>query len=474
MRIYNRAVCLVIFSLVLILCLGHGGLYADNDPATELAKKIDAFLEKIYPANEPGAAVLAMQGDNIILRKGYGMANLELGVPIQPDMVFRLGSITKQFTAVAIMKLAEEGKISVDDDIHNYLPDFPTHGQKVTIRHLLNHTSGIKSYTSMPEWRPLMRKDMALTELIDLFKNQPMDFTPGEGFLYNNSGYILLGAIIEKVSGQRYEEYISEKIFQPLGMRSSYYGSSWRIIPRRVSGYDQAEDRIINASYLSMTQPYAAGSLLSTVDDLQRWYHALETGKVISAQSLEQMYKPTILNNGQTENYGYGWGLGTLFGEKIIEHGGGINGFSTDALRMPEKEILVVVLTNCPWRQTQERYVAQWIAAAICGKLPEEKKAVSLEKRILDALVGTYKIAEGDFRKIRLEGNQLFTQRGPGQKLEVYAVSETEFYYKTSFDRFSIVKDKEGNVIKMIMHRPGSDEEAIKVPDKPAADKKEK
>jgi CubicO group peptidase (beta-lactamase class C family) len=474
MRRSNRLYITIIFLFVSISFAFPGRLPAEQVPTTGLAKKINLFLEKTYPANEPGTAVLAMKDGKTILRKGYGMANLELGIPIKPGMVFRIGSITKQFTSVAIMKLAEEGKLSVTHDIKKYLKDYPNHGHKITIHNLLNHTSGIKNLTDMPESVPLMRNDMTLKELIDFFKNQPMDFAPGERFLYNNSGYILLGGIIEKVSGKSYEAYIDENIFKPLGMSGSYYGSNTRIIPLRASGYEKEKNEITNASYLSMTLPFAAGSLLSTVDDLHRWYQALEAGKVLSQKSLEQMHTPTKLNNGKTQNYGYGWGLGTLFGEKTIEHGGGINGFTTYALRIPEKRVFVTVLTNCPWRQATASYVSKWIAALLCGKQVKEKKAVTLDTKILDAIVGVYKIAAGDLRTVTREGNQLYTQRGQGPKLPVFAESETEFFYKDSFSHFTIVKDKSGKVIKMIMHGDGGDEEAVKISDKTKTDQKKK
>ncbi len=474
MKKSNRVYLTIFFLLVSISFTFSSRLQAEQITDKGLVKKINTFLENIYPANEPGAAVLAVKDGKIILRKGFGMANLELGIPIKPEMVFRIGSITKQFTAVAIMKLAEEGKLSINDDIKKYLPDYPTHGHKITIHHLLNHTSGIKSYTNVQEILSLMRKDMKPAELIDLFKKQPMDFAPGEQFLYNNSGYFLLGAIIEKVSGKSYEAYIDENIFKPLGMSSSYYDSSTRIIPLRASGYEKEKDEITNTDYLSMTLPYAAGSLASTVDDLYRWYQALEAGKVLSQKSLEQMYTPTELNNGKTHDYGYGWSLGTSFGEKIIEHGGGINGFITDALRVPGKKVFVTVLTNCTWRQASASYVTKWIAAVLCGKELKEKKAVTLDTKLLEAIVGVYKISEAELRTITLEGNQLYTQRGQGPKLQAFAESETEFFYKNDFSHFTIVKDKDGKVIKMIMHGDGGDEEAIKISDKPATDQKEK
>ena len=200
----------------------------------QAVRAMDELLSKRYPPNEPGAAVIVVKDGKNVLRKGYGMADLELGVKVEPDMVFRLGSVTKQFTSAAILMLAERGKLSVTDDITKFLPDYPTKGRAITVEHLLTHTSGIKSYTSLPAWPGLWRKDMTVAEMIDLFKNEPADFAPGEQWLYNNSGYTLLGAIIEKVSGQTYEEFVRKNIFEPLGMTHSYYGSTLRVIPRRV------------------------------------------------------------------------------------------------------------------------------------------------------------------------------------------------------------------------------------------------
>ncbi|NTU52026.1 MAG: serine hydrolase, partial [Candidatus Aminicenantes bacterium] len=209
--------------LAAVLTLGAlltavAGQAGPGDAADEaLAKKIDAVMSEIYKPGQPGAAVIVRKNGETVFRKGYGMADLELGVPVEPDMVFRLGSITKQFTAVAILLLAQEGKLGLQDEITKFLPDFPTQGRRITVEHLLTHTSGIQSYTDLPEWLPLWRKDFTLKELIDLFKDKPMQFGPGESWAYNNSGYVLLGAIIEKVSGKTYEGFIEAAIFQPLG-----------------------------------------------------------------------------------------------------------------------------------------------------------------------------------------------------------------------------------------------------------------
>jgi CubicO group peptidase (beta-lactamase class C family) len=233
------------------------------------------------------------------------MANLELQVPMSADHVFEIGSITKQFTAVAILMLVEAGKLNVQDEITKYLPDYPTQGHTITIHHLLNHTSGIKSYTSM-DLGAIARTDMSPMEIIDFFKNEPMDFAPGERWLYNNSGYIILGYIIEQVSEKSYEDFVEQNIFKPLGMDNSRYGSKGELIPMRAAGYQTTQNGYVNAAYLSMTLPYAAGSLMSTVDDLHKWQLALLNNSLISEESKNLAYTDGKLNNGKRMGYGYG------------------------------------------------------------------------------------------------------------------------------------------------------------------------
>src|SRR3954453_14136500 len=293
----------------------------------DLARYADQLFSQTYPANEPRAAVLVMKDGQVVLRKGYGMANLELGVPIQPDMVFEIGSITKQFTAASILLLQERGKLSVNDEVTKYLSDYPTHGQKITIDHLLTHVSGIPSYTELLEWRPRGGEDMTVQQLIDLFKDKPLRFNPGEKWAYNNSAYILLGAVIEKVSGKSYEDFIEQEIFAPLGMKSSRYGHQREVIPGRVAGYERTAGGYQIAKYISMTQPYAAGSLMSTGDGLALWAEALAEGKVIKKESLERMTTPAKLKSGMSTKYAYGLGVSEGDGARIVEHGGGIFGF---------------------------------------------------------------------------------------------------------------------------------------------------
>ena len=259
MRQTRTRVLLSIFLLFLFFTV-NGRAQNGNEA---LATAIDTLMSSNFSPQEPGASVIVVKDGKVIFRKGYGLANVELGVAVEPDMIFRIGSITKQFTAVAILMLEEQGKLSVKDEITKYFPDYPTQGKKITVEHLLNHTSGIKSYTSLPEWLPQWRKDFKVDELIALFKDKPMDFAPGDSWSYNNSAYFLLGAIIEKASGQSYADFVEKHIFAPLGMKHSFYDNTERLITRRVAGYSKKGNDFVNCAYLSMSQPYAAGSLIS-------------------------------------------------------------------------------------------------------------------------------------------------------------------------------------------------------------------
>lgn len=434
---------------------------SETDKIQEL--EIDLFLSDIYSADEPGAAVIVTRSGTPIFRRGYGLANLELGIPIWPAMVFRLGSITKQFTATAIMMLEEENKISLQDKITQFLPEYPVQNHQITIEHLLSHTSGIKSLTSLENWSALMRTDMSVTELIDLFKDEPLEFKPGERWKYSNSGYILLGAIIEQASGMSYQDFIQKRIFDPLEMKNSYYGSHKKIIPNRVSGYRKGKNGFMNADFISMSHLYAAGSLLSTADDLAKWNRAIRSGELISKKTWQKMVTPVKINNGETTQYGYGWGLFGLKGQPVNAHSGGINGFSTFALYLPNEDVFIAVLSNCRNSEASPSYIANWIAALMMGKPFKNPKAILVSSRILDQYVGIYKISKGVFRTITRKGNRLFTKRTGSLRFEAFPESETKFFYKYSFVHFSIIKDKSGKVTKMIIHTPAGDEEAVKI-----------
>ena len=315
--------------------------------AQNFNSEADRVMSEIFEENGSGGVALVVKEGKILYRKAFGMADMELGVKMTPENILRIGSITKQFTASAILKLMEENKLDLKDDITKYIKDYPTQGHVITIEHLLTHTSGIKDITSMKTWTvDLMKKHFTPKEKIDFFKNEPMDFRPGEKYKYSNSGYILLGYIIETVSGKKYSEYIEDNLFKPLGMTNSFYGSASNIIPNRAKGYQKQDEYYKNANYLDMSNPYAAGSLLSTVDDLYTWNQALFNYKVLSKSTLDKAHSPYKLKNGTFTGYGYGWNL-KMKGTKVISHGGSVSGYLTFSLYLPQKDIFVAVFSNC-------------------------------------------------------------------------------------------------------------------------------
>lgn len=409
-----------------------------------LTESFDKLLGQAFKADGPGAAVLVSKKGQIIYHKAFGMASLELGVPLRTDHVFRIGSVTKQFTGAAIMQLAEQGKLSLQDDLTKFIPDYPTHGKKITVEHLLTHTSGIKSYTGMKEWTPeVHRKDFTVGELIDYFKNQPMDFDPDAKWEYNNSGYILLGYIIEKASGQTYTEYVTEHFFKPLGMNNSYYGDVAPVIKNRAAGYSKSDvaGTYQNAPYLSMTQPYAAGSLLSTVEDLHIWTRALHGGKVVKPESLRKMTQSYILPDGTNTHYGYGLQMGNLLGSPTVEHSGGIHGFLSDLVYLPKEEVCVAILTNCDCEPPHD--LTAKLAALTVGK-PFQPTAIAMETNALEQYVGVYENEKKEQRLITVENGQLHSQRSGGTKYKIVPYGTDQFFFEESFARITFEREKGG------------------------------
>ena len=418
------------------------------------------LLEEAYPADGPGAAAIVMRDGEVLYRGARGMADLELGVALAPEHVFRLGSITKQFTAMAIMMLAEQGKLSVDDEITEFLPDYPTHGYRITVEHLLTHTSGIFSYTSIPDYMtgPEIRADLTTDELVDVFDEYEMDFAPGERWNYSNSGYVLLGAIIEKVSELSYSEYMQRHVFEPLGMENSHYGGS-QVIPRRVEGYGGGPGGYANAPFLSMTQPHAAGSLLSTVDDLARWNAAVFGGELVKPESVGRMTRKAVLNDGEQADYGYGYQVGDFRGEPMIFHGGGIFGFVTMALWLPESKVYVAVLSNSPGNPAGPGRIARLMAAEAVGKPFPKRTAITLDAEVLADYVGVYRVDESATRSVILDDGKLYTQRSGSRRFEIRPHAEDAFFYEDTLSHLTFERDAEGRVTAMHFH-PGGAEEA--------------
>jgi D-alanyl-D-alanine carboxypeptidase len=294
----------------------------------------------------PGLSVAVVRDGQIVLAKGYGLANVEWDLPAAADTVYALFSVTKQFTAAGVMLLVDAGRIALDDPVTCHLEGLPPAWDEVTIRQLLNHTSGIKSYSGLPEFMKLARLDVTHEEIIQRVAEFPLEFPPGEKFAYNNTGYYLLGMLIEKVSGSAYGDFLAGRIFQPLGMTATRLNDFREIIPKRASGYSWQDDRLRNADYYSPTQPFSAGSLVSTVSDMAKWDAALYTEKILRRETLEQMWERTRLADGTTVDYGLGWMIGHHRGRRVISHGGGYLGFLTMLSRFVDDRLTVILLTN--------------------------------------------------------------------------------------------------------------------------------
>jgi CubicO group peptidase (beta-lactamase class C family) len=288
------------------------------------AARMDQIVQSYVTNQKFMGTVLVARGSQVLFSKGYGSANLEWDVPNTPHTKFRLGSVTKQFTAASILLLEERGKLSVGDLVKKYLPDAPAAWDKITIFHVLTHTAGLPNFTGFPDYAKLEPFAAKPTELVARFRDKLLDFEPGEKWSYSNSGYVLLGYLIEKITGDTYEKFVSENVFTPLGMKDSGYDSNFAVIPRRAVGYVAGSNGYQHAGFIHMSIPHGAGALYSTTEDPLKWEQGLFGGKLLQAASLEKMTKPF------KNNYAFGLQVDTAGGHKVIEHGGGIEGFNTE------------------------------------------------------------------------------------------------------------------------------------------------
>ena len=361
-----------------------------------------------YVANHQfmGTALVA-RGGQVIFSKGYGSADLEWDVPNSPDTKFRLGSVTKQFTAASILLLEERGKLNVSDPVKKYLPDAPAAWDKITIFHVLTHTSGIPNFTGFPDYPKLEPFAATPEELVARFRDKPLDFEPGEKWKYSNSGYVLLGYLIEKITGDSYEKFVRENIFTPLGMKDSGYDSNSAVIPHRASGYVPGKNGFENAGFVHMSIPQGAGALYSTTEDLLKWEQGLFGGKLLKAASLQKMttpFKNELRLRAAGGDHRRTQGDRTWRRHRRLQYGAGIlSRRQTDGRRVGKRK----------WGAPGE--IAKKLAAMAHGetvKLQSERKEITLDPKVLSRYVGAYQMAPGANMLITLEGNQLFTKLG--------------------------------------------------------------
>lgn len=442
--------CGCCFALIAVFCaiVPHSASAQTNAPLSseQIVSKVDEYMSSAESIDRFSGTILVARDGKPIVSKGYGMANVEWDIANSPKTAFRLGSITKQFTSAAIMLLQERGKLNVSDPACKYLTECPPAWEPITIRHLLTHTSGIPNYTAFPGF---MEKKAILpvstAELLAEYRNKPLDFAPGEKNSYSNSGYHLLGLIIEKASGTSYEEFLRQNIFTPLGMKQSGYDSPRSIIKWRAAGYQRAGDDLINAPYIDMLIPFAAGALYSTTGDLLIWDQALYSEKLLTRKSLDEMFTPF------KNNYAYGWGVGKRFERASTAHGGAIHGFATQIIRFPEDRVTVVVLSNVQGAGADK--VANALAAIVFGakyELPKERKAVAIASAVLDKYVGEYQLTPAIVMVITNESGKLMLQVAGQPKMELFAENETDFFLKNVDAQVAFVKDATGAVTQLL------------------------
>ncbi len=443
-------------TLVVVGWLGamvpHAGRLNQQPIDTTLARDLDQIVASTYRPDGPGAVVIVTKGGSVLLRKAYGLANVELQVPMRPEMVLPLASLTKQFTAAGILALAEAGKLAVDDDITKFLPAFPSRGAHITLEHLLTHTSGISALADLGDLRAVSKEDSRVVDVMaEWYKDQPADSAPGERWAYLNWGYNLLGAVIEQVSGQLYGDFLDQLFFKPLGMTATSYGDRRRIIPLRAPGYDLQDGRVFNVlpSRTRSFHPSGAGGLISTVDDLATWDRALAEGKVISRASMERMFTPYRLTDGTSTGYGYGWNIGEYDGHRVHEHSGGLSGYLTYAVRLPDDQVYVAMLSNDFSFVVPPQTTAHRLAARAIGLPVEEIKPVPPAPTALADFVGTFRSVTNTTYMVTQDGDQLFLQLPGLELMKILMVGPDEFRSPSVTWRLAFQRDEAGQVSRL-------------------------
>lgn len=438
--------------------------YGQVDKANKWEKSIDSLvLEHIKP-NEPGVAILIAKKGKIVYEKAFGSANLELNVPLRPDMIFRIGSITKQFTAVAILQLMEQGKISLQDSIQKYIKDFPSKGSTITIENLLTHSSGITDYSNLETVNPYIeREDFTPEKIIKYFKDLPLEFKPGTKYKYSNSGYVLLAYIIEKVTSSDYRKYMEEHIIKQAGLNNTLYANEKTIVPKRVQGYTRDKGFYENCEYQTISVGYGCGDLMSTTGDLFEWNQALLAYQLVKKESLEKAFSPFKLSNGTYSNYGYGWFIDNLDGEKCIHHEGQVSGFIAEEKYFPKQDVYVSILTNVKSGEDKTDFsmkrfrLFEKISLLSLGKRIE--KEINLNQDVLDSFVGTYEDVfpyKGKNLLITIykESGSLYADlsNGTGKHMLLIPQTETKFFLpdvRRIRTTFEFIK-AEGKTVKLI------------------------
>lgn len=421
-------------------------------------QKIEELINAYVNAGRINGSVLVAQKGQIIFEKGYGYKNAADKTINDAHTIFQIGSVTKQFTSAVIMQLQDEKKLSVKDKLTQYFPGFP-HGDEITIENLLTHTSGIYNYTNDTSF---MKNGATVPhseeQMIALFKDKPLNFEPGTKWDYSNSGYLLLGYIIEKVTGKPYEEVLRERIFGPIQMDHSGFDFTHLKSADKATGYFSMGKDPSPAPIVDSTAAFSAGAIYSCVEDLYKWDRALYTDKILTADDKKEVFTP------YKNKYGYGWSIDSIYEKPFVAHSGGIYGFTSYIIRFPQEQTVIIVLDNSGSGSLNE--LAIKLAAIVFDKpykLPEVPKEISVDESILKQYVGEYELRPNFILTISLEDGSLKGQATGQQKLDLFAESENVFFLKVMDAKIEFIKDENKNVTKLILHQGGKDISAKKI-----------
>jgi CubicO group peptidase (beta-lactamase class C family) len=391
--------------LFLIVCSSG---FAQNITKADL-NAIDSVMKSYYRPEEPGTSIVVAKDGKIVFSKGYGMANLEQHTPISTASVLRMGSMTKQFTAIAILMLVQKGQLSLDDRLSKFYQEQFKDDHGITIRHLLGHTSGIKDYITIPEVRAYATRKIKPQDIIAIIAQSPLDFEPGTDYTYSNSGYFILGGILEQITGVPYPEFITKNILQPLKMQHTSYEDPAQIIADRASGYYRRAEGFINAPYIDMSVIFSAGALLTNPEDMVKWDESLYLHSLVNAQYIKMAMEPQQLHNGDHTDYGFGFRMAKVNGVNSIEHGGGIFGFQCYGIRVESAHVYVLVMTNFEGKNKYDVACAQAAAIAI-GKSYSQNKYLTMSKAELADYTGRFTGKDRLIRSIFVKKDSLFYQ----------------------------------------------------------------
>jgi CubicO group peptidase (beta-lactamase class C family) len=425
----------------------------------DVSARMDEIVQKHAAADQFTGAVLVAKRGATVFDRAYGLANVEWDIPNSPTTHFRIGSITKQFTAVTLLLLEERGKLKLSDPVSAHLPDAPAAWSKITLHHLLTHTSGIPNVTNDPEFILWKLQPTTVLQMVGRFRDLPLDFPTGDRHVYSNSNYIVLGLIVETITGQKFGEFLIENILNPLGLNNTGFDSNLRLLPRRASGYIRRGDQLLNAPYSDMSVPHAAGAMYSTTHDLWHWAEAIFGDKLLTPASRAKLLSPA------RDNYALGVRVTVFQGRKIIEHGGNISGFSSFLRHYPEQGVTVVALANQSTRIVED-LVGQLAAAAFDGDEAKPiRTPITVPTATLETYCGVYDVSGGKHVTFRLVGGNFTAQPSGQEAMPVFAESETKFFFKTVNIEVEFVRDERGRVTHLMVKRDGRTRKAPRISD---------